>query len=432
MNEATGSNRSTSANPTPATISLVTILNVLWRWRLIVLGLPALGLIVGLLYGAFGTRRWSATLTIRPGITAFDPTGGPHRQWQLKDITRWYDMMLYQQDLVEHLGLPAGARPVITAEFVAQGLQNLQGGDVITLWTTATSPELAAAILDTSVVLFSDYAEADSVSSQLKLTRDGLLLQIDGLQNQRLAIDKREAEIGLLLEQARAESLLVVAEDQTFGLELDRQKALTQYYESRLADLRESEPRLREDLAQIDEVLRSVGRDDDRSIAADELPNWVKRDAVLDRGDVLESLTFAKLELEKELNRNQSTQDTTALGIERSRLRTSQLEIERETRIRARIREAASAIGSLELERDFDLPSRRQTIEHQISERRVKLDIISPVQRVGRTVVSDKPVRPRTLRATLILAFLGAVGGLVLAFVLDYVLTNREQIFRRG
>ena len=157
---------------------LAAILNILWRRRLIVFGLPLLGLVVALAYGLFGTRRWEAVATIRPGITAYDPSGGPVRQWQLMDITRWFDKEMYRRELVQRLNLERDARPVIRTEFIAQGLTNLAGGEVITLWTTDTSPQGAAALLDTSLALFVEYAEADTVSSQLKLTRDGLKLQI--------------------------------------------------------------------------------------------------------------------------------------------------------------------------------------------------------------------------------------------------------------
>ena len=126
-------------------LTLASLLNILWRRRWLILLPPALGLVVGILYGLFGTRRWEAVATIRPGITAFSPEGGGFRQWQLKDITKFYENMLYRHDLVERLQLAPRARPVIKAEFVAQGLQNLQGGDVVTLSTTATSPALAAA-----------------------------------------------------------------------------------------------------------------------------------------------------------------------------------------------------------------------------------------------------------------------------------------------
>ncbi|MEZ4386826.1 MAG: Wzz/FepE/Etk N-terminal domain-containing protein [Candidatus Krumholzibacteriia bacterium] len=413
-----------------ADISLVSILHILWRRRLIVVGLPLLGLLVGVAYGLFGTRRWSATVTIRPGITAFDPTGGPHREWQLKDITRWYDLMLYRRGLIDRLGLPRSARPVIKAEFVAQGLQNLQGGEVITLWTTATSPDLAAAILDTSLVLFTEYAESDSVSSQLKLTRDGLLLQIERLHSDLTAVDKRAGAIELLLAQARAESLMVAAEDQGYALRLDRLKAQQDYHERRLVDLREAEPRLAQDLTQLDHTLRRVAADGATELDPASLPAGVRRNALLDGGDVLESLTRAKLAVEHALADNRADQDSMAYLMEAAGLEAAQLAIERETAIRFKLREASRKIGDLILERDYDLPRTRRGLASDIAERQVKLDIIAPLQRVGQTEVSDRPVRPRPLRAILILVFLGAIGGLALAFVWDFLVTNRREIFR--
>lgn len=419
--------QSTSEGPE---ISLATILNILWRRRVIVLALPLLGLILGILYGMFGTRRWSATVTIRPGITAFDPAGGPHRQWQLKDITRWYDLMMYRRELVERLGLPTGARPVIRTEFVAQGLQNLQGGDVITLWTTGTSPELAAAILDTSLVLFAEYAEQDSVSSQIKLTQEGLRLRIDRLRADFEMIEKRRQSLDLRLESARAESLLVIAEDLGFSLSIDRFKAMLAYYERRLADLREEEPRLVQDLDRLDFAMRQVAATDPPSGSSDAIPPHLKRDSMLDRGDVLESLSRAKLEVQQELARNRTRQDSLIYDAEIARVETTRLEIKRETTIRAKIQEAGRKIGDIILEREFDLPRDQRGIENEIAEHQVKLDLISPLQRVGKTEVSDRPVRPRTLRAMAILVFLGLVGGLALAFTWDYVAANRERIFR--
>ncbi len=411
-------------------ISLATILNILWRRRFIVLGLPALGLVAGLLYGFLGTKRWSATVTIRPGITAFDPAGGPHRQWQLKDISRWYDMMMYRRGVIERLGLPRGSRPVIKAEYVAQGLQNLQGGEVITLWTTATSPELAAAILDTSLVVFADYAESDSVSSQVKLTRDGLRLQVDNLRSRLTAVDKRAASLDLKLDQARAESLLVVAQDQGFALDLDRQQAMLGFFERRLVDLRDEEPGLIQDLTQLEHTLRRVAAEGTAALDPEDLPARIRRNAVLDGGDVLESLSRAKLDVQRALAENRASQDSLVYKSEMVRLDSARLEIERETTIRAKLREAGRKIGDIILEREYDLPQDRQGIRNEIAERQVKLDIIAPLQRVGETEVSDRPVRPRTLRAMAILVFLGLVGGVALAFTWDYVVTNRDQIFR--
>ncbi len=410
--------------------NLAAILNILWRRRLIVLGLPALGLLVGVLYGILGTRRWEATLTIRPGITAFSPDGGAHRQWQLKDITRWYEKQMYRHDLVDRLQLGDGARPVIAAEFIAQGLQNLQGGDVITLWTTGTSPELAAAMLDTSVVLFNLYAEADSVSSQLKLTRDGLQLQILGLETQLLSVDKQDATITLRLMQARAESLMVVAEDLDMALELDKLTGKIEFCNRRILDLQVEEPLLQQDLTQLDHTMRRLAAGNMDDTGEEDVPSWARRDAVLDSGDVLNTLVLAKLELQQALARNRSLNDSLTYTAEMARLDQAKLEIQREVTIRSKIRDAEGKIGDLLLERDFDVPAQRRDLRNQIAERTVKLGTIAPLQRVGDTMISDKPVRPRTLRAIIILLFLGGAGGLVLGFAWDYVATHRREIFR--
>lgn len=417
----------------PATgqeINLATLLNILWRRRLLVLGLPLLGLVIGLLYGALGTRRWEATVTIRPGITAFSPDGAPHRQWQLKDISRWYEKRLYQRDLVERLGLPPRTQLTIQAEFIAQGLQNLQGGEVITLWTTATSPELAAAILDTSLTLFSEFAEADTISSQLKLTRDGLLLQIRNQEVQLRALEGEETRLSFMLESARADSLLVVAEDQRLALDLDRLQRQHEYFQQRLVALRDDEPRLVADLTQLEHTVRRLTAEAaDRDGPAD-LPSWVRRDAVLDSGTVLESLTRTKLQLQQALALNRARQDSVAYAAEVNRVDQAKLAIHRETSIRARISEASRKIGELVIERDIELPARRLDIHNLIDERRVKLGTIAPLQRVGTTVVSDRPVRPRTARAVIILVLLGGAAGVCLGFAWDYVHKHRRDIFR--
>jgi hypothetical protein len=412
-------------------LNLVTLLNILWRRRLIVLGLPALGLAVGLLYGVFGTRRWEATVTIRPGITAFNPDGGPHRQWQLKDITRWYEMRLYERELRRRLGLPSGSRQVIRAEFIAQGLQNLQGGDVITLWTTATSPELAAAILDTSVELFADFAEADTVSSQLKLTRDGLLLQMRNLAVQLQSLAGEEEHLELQLTAARAESLQVHAEDRRLALDLDRLARQLHYQEQRLASLRQEEPRLAADLAQLDQAVgRLAAGTAGRDGGAAEIPSWVRRDAILDGGTVLESLTRAKLQVQQALSVNRARQDSVAYAAEVNRLDHAKLEIHRENTTRMKLAEVGRKLGDLRIERDIKLPARRQDLDNGLDERRLKLATLSPVQRVGNTVVSERPVRPRTRRAVLILVLLGGTTGVVLGFVWDYLSAHRREIFR--
>ena len=410
--------------------NLATILNIIWRRRLIVLGLPALGLVVGLLYGAFGTKRWSATATVRPGITSYTPEGFPVRQWQLKDITTWYDRMLYAQDLNHRLGLPSSFRTVIKAEFIATGLTNLAGGEVVTLWTTGTSPELARALIDTSIVLFREYAESDTLSNQIELTRDGLELQIEVLESRFVSVDRQEVSLDLQLEQARADSLVVSVMDAELGIDLDKLQKRIDFHSGRIAELESVRPRLEQDLAQLDDFMSLVVAGERKRIDPSEVPAWARREAVLDEGDVLDGLGDLRLRLQDRLGRNAAVRDSFAYELEIARLDFQKKEISRASTVAARLREIEKRIGNLMLEKDYALPVKRREVRTDINSRRVQLQSLTSLQQVGRTMVSDNPVRPRGRRATMILVFLGLVGGLVLGFSVDYVLANRREIFR--
>jgi len=411
------------------TFGLVTILNTIWRRRLIVLGLPALGLVVGLLYGTFGTKRWSATATVRPGITAYSPEGFPLRQWQLKDITTWYDKMLYQRELAERLGMDRDFKPVIRTEFIATGLTNLAGGEVVTLWTTARSPELAQAIIDTSIAIFRGYAEGDSFTSSIQLTREGLGLQIQVLETRFSSVDKQEVGLNLDLEQARADSAVVAVLDQELGIELDKLEKRLEWHNRRLENLAAERPELQQNLEQLNRVVASVVENKEE-ISPDQIPAWARREAVLDGGDVLEGLGELRLKLQHSLDRNMALADSFRFELGVAELEFQRRTIKRQATVESKLREIEKRIGELELERDFVLPVKRSEVRNDITGKQVQLGSLTSLQQIGETFVSEKPVRPRTGRATMILVFLGIVGGLVLGFGLDYIMANRNEIFR--
>ena len=410
--------------------SLATILNILWRRRLIVLGLPALGLIVGLLYGVFGTRRWSATATVRPGITAYSLEGQPIRQWQLRDITTWYEKEFYQQELNRRLGLPANFRAKIRTEFIATGLTNLAGGEVVTLWTTGVSPELAAALIDTSIAMFKEYAEGDTLSSQIQLTKDGLKLQIEMLETRFLSVDKKEVSLNLRLMATRADSLVISVLGEELGIEMEMINRRQDFYRSRIKDLVEVRPTIYSQLEQINQLFDSVLNNDGDAFDSSSIPAWVRRDAVLDDGDVMDGLAEVRLQVQQQLNHNAVKRDSFTYELELASLEYQRRQIKREATVKSKLREVEQKIGDLKLERDFELPVKRREVRTDINSRRVQLNSLTSLQRVGPTIISEKPVRPRGGRATLILVFLGIVGGLVLGFAWDYLEVNRREIFR--
>jgi len=395
-----------------------------------VLGLPALGLVIGLLYGAFGTKRWSATASVRPGITSYSAEGHPFRQWQLKDITTWFDKELYQQELKKRLGLPKSFKAVIRTEFIATGLTNLAGGEVVTLWTTGTSPELATAVIDTSIALFIEYAEADTLSSQIGLTRDGLELQVQVLETRFLSVDKKEVTLNLELEAARADSLVVAVLDQELGIDLRKINRRQELYRNRLEDLAGIRPGVEGQLAQINEIFSNVADKKKSGGEPVDVPSWVRRDAVLDGGDVISGLAEVRLQLQRQLNRNSALQDSFSYELDQAILEYDRRALKRESTVKAKLRDIEKKIGELEMERDYELPVKRREVRNDINSRLVQIGSLTSLQRVGSTITSEKPVRPRGSRATMILVFLGAIGGLVLGFGFDYLMANRKEIFR--
>ena len=88
-------------------------------------------------------------------------------------------------------------------------------------------------------------------------------------------------------------------------------------------------------------------------------------------------------------------------------------------------------IADLEIKLDKELPHERAMLADRSGGGEGQAGIISPLEQVGRISVSDKPVRPRKLRAAAILTLLAFCGSLALASVLEYFQVNREEITRR-
>jgi hypothetical protein len=87
-------------------------------------------------------------------------------------------------------------------------------------------------------------------------------------------------------------------------------------------------------------------------------------------------------------------------------------------------------IIDLKIKLNKELPHDRSMLQTNLEAEMVKQDIISPLEQVGRISVSDKPVRPRKLRAAAILTILAFCGSLVLVFVIEYLRVNRKEITR--
>ena len=82
--------------------------------------------------------------------------------------------------------------------------------------------------------------------------------------------------------------------------------------------------------------------------------------------------------------------------------------------------------------RDKALTQELSAIDDQQRDLESKLDVLTSLEKIGTTTVSERPVRPRRLRVLILLTLAGLLAGFVLAFVREYVARNRNVIFARS
>jgi hypothetical protein len=95
-----------------------------------------------------------------------------------------------------------------------------------------------------------------------------------------------------------------------------------------------------------------------------------------------------------------------------------------------RILEHEQKAADLVLRRDYDLRQQRTVLAQELRAIRSRIDSLSPLEKVGSSSATARPVRPRKLRAIVILGSLAFVGSLALAFTLEYLSRNWSEITR--
>ncbi len=134
---------------------------------------------------------------------------------------------------------------------------------------------------------------------------------------------------------------------------------------------------------------------------------------------------------------NQLTMFVTAQAVHadslESRVVANELEIGRirllqDVQIAKKRADVDQKIRDLNISLEKDLPHTRDVLKSELETERVKVELISPLERVGTISVSDKAVRPRKARAAAILTILAFFGSLFLVLVWEYIRNNRVAI----
>jgi hypothetical protein len=412
-------------------ISLASLLNILWRRRIFVIGLPLLGFILGSVYGAVVTPLYEARAIVRPGITGFGTRGGGNREWKLKDLSRWYSQRLYRSEVAAVLDIELWEVPRIRSEFVMKGLQTTEGGNVLTLSILDPDPSRAMEILDTGISAFSKYVLADSTSNALVLSERGLMIQIEEKEREMHVVRNEAERIRLDLVMALRDSMQLDQREIAQRKLIGKMEARSERIQADLATYELRAERLQVQVAEVNEAVDLARRALLDTAGGERLDPSMKASAQMTETEAYRGLLGTATELHGRLLVVTTIQDSLRQGLVVQELEVQRTVLTQSIDFDVSRREIGRALADIRLALESGIELQIDQLYLQIAERQAQIAALSPIERVGPITSSPKPVRPRKSRAVSILTFVGLLGGLGMAFVWEYVWNHRREIFAR-
>lgn len=419
----------------PGVLSVGGVLNILYLRRAVVLGAAALGLVAGIAYGIVVKPLYRATAQVRPGIVAYNAEGSPIRETALEDIVGWYDKRLYWREFQSQEDF-GGLRvaPVIDAEFVPS-LNFVQGGDVITLTNLSRTPERARSVLDRGIEAYNQQARLDSLGSSLHLTARGARLRMERLTQDMLRLEAERERALLRIEEQKRELTMVGMQRQGVELELLRLNEENAWRGRAVTELRAEAVATRARVVEAEKLLAvtlhteqatggGVAAGDGGGAVSEVLLQTASREQAGRAGELLGTVNrLSHGAISAGVRADSLAAVITANNLEMRRLRLV-LEIE----MAKKQADIEQKMLDLQIVLDRDLPRERALLQADWQGEKTKLDLVTPLQRVGPVAVTEKPVRPRKARAAAILTILGLCGGMSLALAWEYFANNRGVI----
>ena len=421
--------------------TLPSLLNILFRRRLTIIALTALGLIAGVAYGIVVKPLYRSSAQIRPGIVAFTEQGGPLRGWVREDLVNFFESGLFWQDMRSDPRFEDyKSAPVIRAEYVPSAIQFMAGGDIITLTNLDTDPGRSVAVLRSAMESFNRQGFADTLSSDLNLTLRGIEVRMHGIRHDIDLIEAKKAKAELEIEQAKNE--LKIVEYDRKKLVLD-QKTLREEnaWRARAAENTRLEvASARKRLAAAEEMLavalaaeKSGPEGSGSGSGADDpVVEVLKQTASREQAGRVGELRLTVNELSNTIYEGAVKADSLQARITANEQEIQRLKLVGDLVLAKNEADINQKIRDLEIKLTRELPHEQAMLETDLESEQVKQEIIAPLEQVGQITVSEKPVRPRKLRAMAILTLLAFCGSVGLVFVIEYLVVNREEITRGG
>ena len=419
-----------------ALLTVPGLLNIFYRGRLVIVGLTLLGLIAGVGYGVIVKPLYQATAQVRPGVVSYSPEGKPNREWALEDIANWYNSFLYWKDFKNRPPFEEmkGA-PVIDAAFIPS-LNFVAGGNVITLKNLAHSPALAVRTLDMAIVAFNNQAMADSMGSSLHLTLRQGRAMMRKLRRDIELVDAKADRINLQIAEQERQLTIVELKKQEMELDLKAREADNVWIVGAVTSARSDVATARARLVEAEKVLSIVVGQEGNGVtsgkgttnSADPVVEVLKQTASREQAGRVGDLLLTVNELTQFISDQSVLADSLTTRIKANELEIEHIRLLQDVQIAKDKADVQQKISDLKITLDKDLPHERDVLRSELETEQVKVELISPLERVGTISVSDKPVRPRKLRALVILTTLAFFASLFVVLVWEYFRNNRAAI----
>ena len=422
-----------AAAESQAGFGLPQVLNILFRGRRIIFYLTLLGLLAGVAYGLITKPLYRATAQVRPGIVSYSENGAPIREWALKDIVRWFRTGLFWDEMREVAPFDeAPGAPIILAEFISSGPQS-RGGNVVTLTNLSPDPLHAVKALELAIATFNREGSQDSTASTLQLTIGGAEIRKKKIEFEMDKVAGEMERTSLKVKNIETEILKVDAEEKRINGEIEylqygRQWRLAAVKKT-LAEAEEARARQTDAEALLKSFLDSESAGTISPSAGDNpvdaiLLQSVQRNEAALAGELLTTVN----ELGSYIFNRSVYADSLREYAAEIQAEIIGLELEKSVDLAQERAAFQLQIDDLIVVRDVDLKSKIDHLTSDLQAEQNQLDMLSPLEQVGHVSVSQKPVRPRKMRALVILTVLAFMGSIFVVFVWEFLRKNRAAI----
>jgi hypothetical protein len=252
-------------------------------------------------------------------------------------------------------------------------------------------------------------------------------------EKERLNLGIAEKETGLRL---------IDAEQQRIELELSKIGKENQFRQEYMEKSEQEARAALASLTEMDETIAMLKRGEKgfvmqrdsllAKLGEDNVSSWLLTNLFRNDAEAMGALILNGLSVRAKAFRNQARADSLRYLLSITEYLISDLRIQKEIELETQRAEITAEIGDLTLQRDHDLISQGIELQQEIRSRQAQLRALSPLEKIGHVEATKHPVRPRRLRAIVILGFMGLVGSLALALIWEYLIGHKDEILAQS